>query len=364
MSIAVAVWSIALKPGQKETIIPLGDLKVTQAALGDELASEDKRTSVKVTYHTASRLDDDEDEDEEDETDPISTTVLCSLTPGKIEQATMDLVLEQELEYEFEVVGPNTVYLTGNYIDQNTNNVPYNDDSEPDSDEEGYDLRDVSSDVEIDPEDLDVPSTDEDRFEEVNEEEPTPALQNGKRARDSDAMETEEQSQEKLSKSQKKKLNKKLKAEGGKAVPAGQEPSPAKAEDKKASEGNQNKEKGKKDKSGGRGPVRTLEGGVTIQDAVVGTGPQVKKGSQVSLRYIGKLQDGTIFDKNTKGQPFKTTVGKGEVIKGWDVGLMGMQVGGERKIKIPPSMGYGNKKTGPIPANSVLEFEVKLIGMK
>ncbi|TFK54079.1 hypothetical protein OE88DRAFT_1723849 [Heliocybe sulcata] len=383
MSIAIAVWSTVLKPGQKESVVPLSDLRITNAALGSELVSQDKRTSIKVTYQTAANLEDDESDDEEPPS-PISETILCSLTPGKIEQATFDLILEQELEYEFEVVGPNTVYLTGNYIDQNTNNVPFNDESEPDSDEEDFDLRDVSSDVEIDPSELDVPSDqDADRFEEIQDEEEQPAAKGGKRPRESDVMETDEQPQEKLSKSAKKKLNKKLKTEGGKAVPVGDEPpSSVKPEEKKSKKDGKQDKADQKAKSAG-GETQTLEGGLKIRDVKIGNGPKVKKGSQVSMRYIGnstarklpqnmltfradagKLQNGTIFDKNTKGQPFTTTIGKGEVIKGWDVGIQGMQVGGERLLIVPPGMGYGNKKMGTIPANSTLTFEVKLISLK
>jgi len=67
---------------------------------------------------------------------------------------------------------------------------------------------------------------------------------------------------------------------------------------------------------------------------------------------------------NKKGTPFTFKVGKGEVIKGWDVGIAGMSVGGERRIIIPASMGYGNKKMGSIPANSTLVFDVKLLEIK
>jgi FK506-binding nuclear protein len=79
------------------------------------------------------------------------------------------------------------------------------------------------------------------------------------------------------------------------------------------------------------------------------------------LRYIGKLKNGKIFDSNTKGKPFSLHLGKGEVIKGWDVGLAGMKVGGERRITVPPNMAYGTKGLPDIPANSELIFECKNI---
>jgi len=204
------------------------------------------------------------------------------------------------------------------------------------------------------------------RFEEINGEEEKPAAKGGKRPRESDAIETDDQPQEKMSKSQKKKLNKKLKAEGGKAVAVGEEPSsPAKTDEKNGKDKKEDKKEkaGQKVKAAG-GETQSLDGGLEIRDVKIGKGPKVKKGNQVSMRYIGKLPNGTIFDKNTKGQPFTTTIGKGEVIKGWDVGIQGMQVGGERLLVVPPNMGYGNKKMGTIPANSTLIFEVKLIGLK
>jgi len=77
------------------------------------------------------------------------------------------------------------------------------------------------------------------------------------------------------------------------------------------------------------------------------------------MRYIGKLNNGKVFDSNTKGKPFTFRLGKGEVIKGWDVGLVGMQVGGERRIIIPANMAYGKKQLPGIPANSTLTFDGK-----
>ena len=74
------------------------------------------------------------------------------------------------------------------------------------------------------------------------------------------------------------------------------------------------------------------------------------------MRYIGRLSNGKIFDQNTKGAPFSFKLGKGEVIKGWDVGIAGMQVGGERKLIIPASLAYGKQAISGIPPNSTLTF--------
>lgn len=82
------------------------------------------------------------------------------------------------------------------------------------------------------------------------------------------------------------------------------------------------------------------------------------------MRYIGKLQNGKTFDSNTKGKPFNFKLGRGEVIKGWDVGLAGMRIGGERRLTIPPNMAYGKQANAGIPANSTLIFDVKLLEVK
>jgi FKBP-type peptidyl-prolyl cis-trans isomerase len=103
-----------------------------------------------------------------------------------------------------------------------------------------------------------------------------------------------------------------------------------------------------------------------ILDVKVGTGPAAKSGDTVSVHYVGKLRDGTVFDSSkARGVPFDVVVGRGMVIKGWDVGLVGMQVGGVRQLTIPPDEAYGSKGAGKvIPPGSTLSFEVELLGIK
>jgi FKBP-type peptidyl-prolyl cis-trans isomerase len=102
-----------------------------------------------------------------------------------------------------------------------------------------------------------------------------------------------------------------------------------------------------------------------IEDIKVGTGAAVKKGDTVVMEYTGTLTNGTKFDSSyDHGQAFTTQIGTGQVIQGWDEGIPGMKVGGERKLTIPPSMGYGSQSTGSIPANSTLIFNVKLLDIK
>lgn len=103
-----------------------------------------------------------------------------------------------------------------------------------------------------------------------------------------------------------------------------------------------------------------------IEDLVVGTGIEVKKGDGVSIHYSGTLEDGKKFDSSyDRGLPFETEIGVGQVIKGWDEGVPGMKIGGKRKLIIPYDMAYGEKGIpGVIPPKATLIFEVELIDIK
>jgi FKBP-type peptidyl-prolyl cis-trans isomerase len=99
-----------------------------------------------------------------------------------------------------------------------------------------------------------------------------------------------------------------------------------------------------------------------VEDVQIGTGDVAAAGKKVTVHYTGTLTDGTKFDSSVdRNQPFTFTLGAGEVIQGWDQGVAGMKVGGKRKLTIPPSLGYGSRATGPIPANSTLIFDVELL---
>jgi FKBP-type peptidyl-prolyl cis-trans isomerase len=102
-----------------------------------------------------------------------------------------------------------------------------------------------------------------------------------------------------------------------------------------------------------------------IEDTKIGDGKEVKSGDTIIINYKGTLTDGTKFDSSyDRGEPFETQIGVGQVIKGWDLGVIGMKVGGKRKLIIPPSLGYGSQSAGSIPPNSTLIFEVELMGIK
>jgi len=108
----------------------------------------------------------------------------------------------------------------------------------------------------------------------------------------------------------------------------------------------------------------TLPGGTKYTDVVVGTGAEAVAGKIVVVHYTGTLEDGTQFDSSRGGKPFEFPLGASQVIKGWDNGVAGMKIGGQRKLTIPSSEGYGPSGNGPIPPNATLLFDVELLGVK
>jgi FKBP-type peptidyl-prolyl cis-trans isomerase FkpA len=103
--------------------------------------------------------------------------------------------------------------------------------------------------------------------------------------------------------------------------------------------------------------------GLQYTDDVVGTGAEATAGKTVVVHYTGWLMDGTKFDSSLdRDQPFSFPLGAGQVIKGWDEGVAGMKVGGQRTLIIPPALGYGARGAGNvIPPNASLKFQVQLL---
>jgi peptidylprolyl isomerase len=111
---------------------------------------------------------------------------------------------------------------------------------------------------------------------------------------------------------------------------------------------------------------QTMSDGLKIKDETIGSGVEVKSGDTVTVNYLGTLENGTKFDSSyDRNTPFTTQIGVGKVIKGWDEGIVGMKVGGKRKLIIPSSLGYGEQGAGNlIPPNTTLVFEVELLSIK
>ena len=112
------------------------------------------------------------------------------------------------------------------------------------------------------------------------------------------------------------------------------------------------------------GEIIIMGNGLVIEDLVIGEGSEAQDFNKVVVNYTGTLEDGSIFDSSLKPgrTPFTFTLGVGSVIKGWDLGVKGMKVGGKRKLTIPAELGYGNNGAGNvIPPNATLTFEVELL---
>ena len=103
-----------------------------------------------------------------------------------------------------------------------------------------------------------------------------------------------------------------------------------------------------------------------VEQLQEGTGEEATAGKMVSVHYTGTLTDGTVFDSSVgRGKPFSFSLGAGQVIEGWDLGVAGMKVGEKRRLTIPPELGYGSRGAGAaIPPNATLVFEVELLGIQ
>jgi len=99
-----------------------------------------------------------------------------------------------------------------------------------------------------------------------------------------------------------------------------------------------------------------------IEDLQLGDGKEVVKGALITTQYRGTLEDGSVFDSSyERGKPFQCVIGTGRVIKGWDIGLMGMRVGGRRRLFVPAHLAYGDRQVGAIKPHANLQFEIELL---
>ena len=113
--------------------------------------------------------------------------------------------------------------------------------------------------------------------------------------------------------------------------------------------------------------IQVMDNGLIIENIEMGQGSEAKEYNKITVNYTGKLEDGSIFDSSLKKgrDPFTFTLGVGSVIKGWDLGVKGMKVGGKRKLTIPPELGYGDQGAGTvIPPGATLVFEIELLSVE
>ncbi|PWW73365.1 hypothetical protein C7212DRAFT_355219 [Tuber magnatum] len=384
-----------------------GEEKVIKSSPRSKHSPKSKTSSDDSMDIEGSDDDFDSAAGDSDEFEALDTFVVCTLDSDKHYQQTLDLVIGDDEFVYFKVDGNYDVYLTGNYVISPGDAY----DSDGEDGDGDYDLppdeNELYPDEETDSDELDD-LDDPPRIQEVDTDEEgaaeasktlTPTNGTSKKdkkvekaekvdkkadkkslkrpAEDEEprtidemiegakpAPENKGEAEKKLSKKQLKKL----KANDGKAVEATAD---SKAKEAKKVQFAKELEQGptgspitaeKKEKK--TPSAKRVIQGVTVMDSKVGTGTTAKKGSKLYMRYIGKLENGKVFGSNTKGKPFTFQLGKGEVIKGWDVGLEGMRVGGERRLNIPAALAYGKKNIPGIPPNSNLIFDFKLTDIK
>lgn len=117
------------------------------------------------------------------------------------------------------------------------------------------------------------------------------------------------------------------------------------------------------DQPGADGVAMSFQG-LKIEELKKGQGPSATKGKIVALHYTGYLPDGSAFDTTRNRQPLQFQLGEGTVLKGWDLGVEGMKVGGQRRLTVAPALAFGDRAVGQIKPNSTLVFDVELVSAK
>ena len=352
-------WGLNLKANRKYTQTTSKSFHISQAAL-DSNSSQGGATQIFLTHEDQKFL-------------------ICTLRKDSCEQATLDLNFVEGDEISFQSQGSGNVTLSGYLIENDpmsfmddedeeesevedvtedlraalnkkakkkgkaevVNNVDVNEDE----DEDDSDLNDGEPVEGDDSDDVEGEGDDDDEDEEDEEED-----------EDDDESEEDEVQQPKAKQA---KIDKPQKPVNG--VPKETAEKKGKKEKKDKKEKKEVPQQ-KQQKAGGE---KTLSGGIKIEDIRIGNGPEAKTGKRATVYYEGRLKSNNkVFDSLKQGSGFKFGLGRGEVIKGWDIGVAGMKVGGKRRITCPPHMAYGSRGSPPaIPPNSTLVFEVELKGV-
>ncbi|KAF5283557.1 hypothetical protein FQA39_LY17303 [Lamprigera yunnana] len=370
-------WGLIMEPKRRYTQTVQRPFHISMAAL-DIFSGDDEPTQLMLYFEERNYL-------------------LCTLQKGKILQCPLDLNFETGDEVVFATNGNSNIHLSGylqdldDYIDEEEEEELHEVEELKTKKERKKKLKADLSEalpptkksklVELlaqeytsDDEDESyiIPKDDGGDDEELEEEEESEEEDDEVDEEDQD-MEENESGESSLSDEEVEKPKKQMNGEKNKSQKKRkQEPNlvvTPKSEKKAKHEKTPKQDGQQKNAKPLKGNVssmsqqkKTLEGGVVIEDLKVGDGSIAKSGKLVQVYYEGRLkQNNKLFDQSNKGAGFKFRIGKQEVIKGWDVGVMGMKIGGRRRITCPPAMAYGPRGSPPaIPPNSTLVFEVEL----
>lgn len=357
--------------------------KLTMASLGPE--SEAASTGKSARNTLMLKLDENQE------------FAICSLTSGKTEQQPLDLVFNEGENIAFHIEGQTAVHLTGYYLvdaaeddfinDEEEDEV-YSDEAEEDSqieydsefDSEDYDSEcseECSEDECCDEEScsnprirvLDSDESEAEEDEDSEEESEEDSEEDSEEEEEEDSEEESEQEPENKKRSvqfdlpESKKVKENESPKQAQTKPAQQQsakPAQPQTQQKPAQQQATQQQKPAQQNADRQAVNKTLPSGLQIQDLKLGTGPKVTQGRAVLIHYKGTLLNGKVFDSSYGKKPLKFKVGKGDVIKGMDMGVMGMHVGGSRKLVIPANLAYGKQSLPGIPANSTLVFEISV----
>jgi FK506-binding nuclear protein len=370
---------LVVEPGKNYSQEVPNTFKLTMASLGTQTDAKASRTTLIM------KIDEKEDYS------------LCSLTLGKTEQQPLELVFAQGEQISFQVEGNCSIHLTGYYLDDAADDFIDDEEEEEDdgiySDEAEEDSQ-IEYDSEFDSEEYDESCSEEEctgkhgqprikRIEtdesDLSEDEEFDTADE----MDSDEMDSDEEIESDEMSSEDEKVDstktsrsvhfelpdaKKVKEAAKPASIADTKPAtkPVEKAQQLAKEVETMQAPLKKVQPQQPAPQKaapvkkTLPSGLQIEDLKLGNGTKVTQGKTVLIHYKGTLTNGKVFDSSHGKKPLSFKVGKSEVIKGMDMGIMGMNVGGSRKLVIPGPLAYGNQAVPGIPKNSTLIFEIRV----
>nr|XP_031839443.1 46 kDa FK506-binding nuclear protein [Nomia melanderi] len=304
-------WGLIMEPNKRYTQVVEKSFHVSMASL-DLTTADDNLVQVMLCYDNRNYL-------------------LCSLKKGTTWQVPLDLNFQEGTKIAFTCNGHGHVHLTGYVIlDEDMDLDKLEEEEEEEEIKQLPDKKSKRKSVESPKNEKSVKRPKQEIEAESSEDEEIDLD-------DSDSDDSDEDADESL------------------LMEEVEEDSDVEEDD------NEEEEEQKKVKSHQKDKKNKQQQQQQQQQQQKGSGLPAKTGKFVSVYYVGRLKNGKKFDSTTQGEGFKFRLGKGEVIKGWDVGIAGMKIGGKRRITIPPAMAYGARGSPPvIPGNSTLVFEVEL----